>query len=868
MSNKIRMAGLSPFLLESYIDEETAISLYSIIYNSLEYIERGQSHKLSFEILYRSCYRLTLNKYGGMLYGGILFYLMNYLRIKSTEEATLEKILETWEKYEINLSTLRDVLMYLEKNYVLPNTKMSIFLTGMCLFRQFYLETRTREDGMINNILYIIEIYRTTGEYSAEKATVVNKILKKLYELPSEIVDIQLLPTEMLDSPGYQDSNSIQLNKEPYSYPSFVVKVPRGDLGSLKTDFILLLINYKKFGTTTNLEVDQRIAYKTLFQEKFLSYTISYYNTIVEKYISNDQLNLEESSEFLQACEEYYLNEKSLVEKYLVTSIWEDLISTLDHIWIVPFCDKFLANITSDSCIYLQLKFGEQTDLQRLFRIMSRVQKCFLALKNSLRNFINLELLKYFDTKILNKESNSIEYIFNIENLKNRCKFLLDDCFRGYPDFAQTINLAFEEFLQKSDSDFINNWIANGLDKIIRNSFINNNILEENKVLDTFLWLFKFIPDKDMFEIIYRRLLCRRMLDFPDAKRDLEHYVLVKFRSECGFGYSVKMEGVLADLMQSELLNCQYKQFNSPNIISKIEPEQIKYNILTSGYWLIDKHVDCCISEDIEIELSKFLYFFETKHERRKLQWNFSIGKAQVTINYQTEDLVRSCILECTTLQMIVLYYLFNEFNSMTFGKIQDILKCSDLSFLKMNLSSLCYDKENSPLRYIPNKNKNHNYTTSSSLDILRNSSKHDRLTSKNISSLQEVWFIPDFEKISYDDYFEVNINQIYQKKTQDIIYLAPLEYISNKTDESKKTEDIFSKRINEDRSHLIDSAIIKVLKKHKSLHTDDIVSKVMTMTEVFQPTKGFILSRVTSLSERDFIATNPDSPYIYNYIP
>lgn len=71
--------------------------------------------------------------------------------------------------------------------------------------------------------------------------------------------------------------------------------------------------------------------------------------------------------------------------------------------------------------------------------------------------------------------------------------------------------------------------------------------------------LFRFIGDKDIFEQHYKRQLANRLLNGKNASDDLEKNLINRLRTECGFQFTTKMEGMFNDLRTSLEISQSFK---------------------------------------------------------------------------------------------------------------------------------------------------------------------------------------------------------------------------------------------------------------------------------------------------------------------
>lgn len=75
--------------------------------------------------------------------------------------------------------------------------------------------------------------------------------------------------------------------------------------------------------------------------------------------------------------------------------------------------------------------------------------------------------------------------------------------------------------------------------------------MEVDAVLDQTISVFRFITEKDVFEKYYKGHLAKRLLNGRSVSDDAERGMLAKLKTECGFQFTQKMEGMFNDMRLS-----------------------------------------------------------------------------------------------------------------------------------------------------------------------------------------------------------------------------------------------------------------------------------------------------------------------------
>jgi cullin 3 len=75
-------------------------------------------------------------------------------------------------------------------------------------------------------------------------------------------------------------------------------------------------------------------------------------------------------------------------------------------------------------------------------------------------------------------------------------------------------------------------------------------------------------------------------------------------------------------------------------------------------------------------------------------------------------------------------------------------------------------------------------------------------------------------------------------------------------------------KEVEEDRRHLVEAVVMRIMKARKTLHHNELIAEVTRQLQVrFLPRPQFIKKRVESLIERDYLERSEEDRRIYVYL-
>lgn len=73
---------------------------------------------------------------------------------------------------------------------------------------------------------------------------------------------------------------------------------------------------------------------------------------------------------------------------------------------------------------------------------------------------------------------------------------------------------------------------------------------------------------------------------------------------------------------------------------------------------------------------------------------------------------------------------------------------------------------------------------------------------------------------------------------------------------------------VEEDRRHLVEAAIVRIMKARKALNHNELIAEVTKQLSIrFQPTPQFIKKRIESLIEREYLERSENEHRVYRYI-
>lgn len=114
---------------DTQMSSDQAQQNWNTIRDAIHKIYAKQASTLSYEELYRTAYNLVLHKHGEILYQGVRNTTIELLQpivhrlARCSDEDLIKKINQVWAEVKLSIIMIKDILMYMDKNYV-PKVKL------------------------------------------------------------------------------------------------------------------------------------------------------------------------------------------------------------------------------------------------------------------------------------------------------------------------------------------------------------------------------------------------------------------------------------------------------------------------------------------------------------------------------------------------------------------------------------------------------------------------------------------------------------------------------------------------------------------------------------------------------------------------
>ena len=508
------------------------------------------------------------------------------------------------------------------------------------------------------------------------------------------------------------------------------------------------------------------------------------------------------------------------------------------------------------------------SDLAAMYDLFCRVPSSVNHLRDALSERIRLDgrsLVRDQETGVAPPAS----FVKGVLDMRERFHAVVSTAMRGEKRAQKRMSEAFEDFLN-ADARAAN-CLAVYVDELLRVGLRGADERTVSRELDRVVVIFRYLADKDVFEAFYKNHLAKRLLGNKSGSDEAERAMVSLLKAECGYQFTSKLEGMFNDMRISKETSEKYRTHKkglvnaSPDVRDSEnggKPVDVEVSVLSNSHWPSQNVQPCILPTAVGAAMDRFKNYYLATYTGRKLSWQTSTGSAEIRANLppaKGSTKPRRHDLSVTTYQMCILV-LFNVRDTLTLKQIRDETQIPE-DELRRHLVSLCTPKHR----------------------ILRKGSK-----GKGISG--------------DDDTFTYNA-EFASKMTRVKIPLVSMRDAGGGATGSASGGGSAGEglagagggagvggdgagpsssgwaggldgsasvpvAVEEDRRHLLEAAIVRIMKARKMLNHNDLVAEVTRqLSGRFVPSPQFVKKRVESLIEREYLERDEHDRRIYRYM-
>lgn len=601
-----------------------------------------------------------------------------------------------------------------------------------------------------------------------------------------------------------------------------VAKERRGevvDRGAVKNACQMLMI----------LGIDARSVYEEDFEKPFLEQSAEFYRMESQKFLAENS-----ASVYINKVEARINEEAERAAHYLDKSTEDPIVKVLEDELISKHM-KTIVEMENSGVVHM-LKNNKTEDLGCMYKLFYRVPNGLKTMCDCISAYLR-EQGKALVVEDSEGSKNAITFVQSLLDLKDRFDHFLHESFNDDKQFKQMISSDFEFFinLNQKSPEYLSLFIDDKLKKGVKGM----SEQEIENVLDKSMVLFRYLQEKDVFERYYKQHLAKRLLLNKSVSDDSEKNMISKLKTECGCQFTSKLEGMFKDMTLSNTTMDEFKSHTQQNKIN-LYGVDLFVRVLTTGFWPTQSSTPKCnIPQAPRMAFDIFRRFYLGKHSGRQLTLQSHLGSADLNATFygskkeegengaasssSNGSLVKSGprkhIIQVSTYQMVILM-LFNARDRLTYEEIKSETDIPEKDLMRA-LQSLALGK----------------------------------ITQRVL--IKE----PKTKEIEPDHIFMVN-DQFTSK-----LYRVKIQTVAAKGESEPERKETRSK-VDEDRKHEIEAAIVRIMKARKEMQHNVLVAEVTEQLKArFLPNPVIVKKRIEGLIEREYLARKPDDRKIYTYV-
>lgn len=554
--------------------------------------------------------------------------------------------------------------------------------------------------------------------------------------------------------------------------------------------------------------VDAKPVYEDDFEKPFLDESKRFFQREAAQRLATDS-----TAEYVRQVEQRLIEED---RDYLQPSTRPKIVRLAER----ELVEAHSRRLVDGFCSCLDSAYEKMDELRRMRALFARCDQTMTLLRDAFYDHIRKE------GEALDRD-NPTTLVKALLAMRDKYHAVVDDALKAETAAQKKLKEAFESFINR-DAKCAQALVVY-IDDLMRTKFMAEADVEA--ALDKIIVIFRYVQDKDIFEDVYKRYLSKRLLAGRSASHEYERQMLAKFKSECGYQFTTKLEGMFADVRFSKDVMDKFKS-DAPAPRGTPLPE-LDVTMLTQGFWPIHNAHRAELPVVVQDYcVLPFEAFYLRLHSGRKLAWLTSQGNADVLRLQTVGDATVKHELAVTTHQMSILV-LFNDHVSLHLDAIREATQIQPLSELKRHLVSLCTPKHRILLK-----------------------------TSKG-------------KGIADDDVFCANPHFQSKLKRVKVPLVAAKDSAARPGHgggahgrPAPTSADGLSRAVEEDRRHLVEANIVRIMKARKSLQHNDLIAEVTRqLTQRFYPQPQFIKKCIESLLDREYIERSDHDARVYTYL-
>uniref|UniRef100_A0A671M249 Cullin-2 n=1 Tax=Sinocyclocheilus anshuiensis TaxID=1608454 RepID=A0A671M249_9TELE len=539
--------------------------------------------------------------------------------------------------------------------------------------------------------------------------------------------------------------------------------------------------------------------YQEIFEGPFLTKTGEYY-----KQEASNLLQESNCSQYMEKVLGRLKDEEVRCRKYLHPSSYAKVIHECQQRMVADHL-QFLHG----ECQNI-IRQEKRDDMANMYTLLRAVSSGLPHMIQELQVHIHDEGLRA--TSNLSQENMPTQFVESVLEVHSKFVQLINTVLNGDQHFMSALDKVHLHFnaVYKGFTGVYT--LAKYCDNLLKKSAKGMTENEVEDKLTSFITVFKYIDDKDVFQKFYARMLAKRLIHGLSLSMDSEEAMINKLKQACGYEFTSKLHRMYTDMSVSTDLNNKFNNFIKTQETVVDLGISFQIYVLQAGAWPLT-HVPSstfAIPQELEKSVQMFELFYNQHFSGRKLTWLHYLCTGEVKMNY----LSKPYVAVVTTYQMAVLLA-FNNSETVSYKELQDSTQMNEKELQK---------------------------TIKSLLDV------------KMISHDSQK------EEIEAESTFSL-IMSFTSKRTKFKITTSMQKDTPQELEQTRSAVD-------EDRKMYLQAAIVRIMKARKVLRHNALIQEVINQSKArFNPSISMIKKCIEVLIDKQYIERSQSSADEYSYV-
>uniref|UniRef100_A0A8B9MHV1 Cullin 2 n=1 Tax=Accipiter nisus TaxID=211598 RepID=A0A8B9MHV1_9AVES len=353
--------------------------------------------------------------------------------------------------------------------------------------------------------------------------------------------------------------------------------------------------------------------YQEIFECPFLNETGEYY-----KQEASNLLQESNCSQYMEKVLGRLKDEEMRCRKYLHPSSYGKVIHECQQRMVADHLQFLHAE-----CHNI-IRQEKRNDMANMYTLLRAVSSGLPHMIQELQNHIHDEGLRA--TSNLSQENMPTQFVESVLEVHSKFVQLINTVLNGDQHFMSALDKALTSVVNYREPKSIckaPELLAKYCDNLLKKSAKGMTENEVEDKLTSFITVFKYIDDKDVFQKFYARMLAKRLIHGLSMSMDSEEAMINKLKQACGYEFTSKLHRMYTDMSVSADLNNKFNNFikNQDTIIDLGISFQIY--VLQAGAWPLTQAPSStfAIPQELEKSVQMFELFYSQHFSGRKLTW-------------------------------------------------------------------------------------------------------------------------------------------------------------------------------------------------------------------------------------------------------